>query len=248
MSTLCGVAITILCSIIRLYAEQEGDPPLERMRYDLKWRGMKVGEATMEARAAKEGLVRSFRVDSAGIAGWFRTIHYHITSTTSENRISVRKRIRDGKFSQTDVLVIEGTNARWREQGRKEPVDYQVPDGVVDYVSLLQNMRGASPLSPGETRSITLAMDGGLHQVDIKASHHETLKWNGSQIPTTVHKLETDSEVLFSRNSPRAFWVVKDRNLILKMTIQTRRGKVHGHLKEWTRSGKDVPLVIENNL
>lgn len=246
LRTFAGPGLQTLCLFIGLWLGGAGlgaeveEPPLERMRYEMQWKGLTVGETVMEVRLTDEGVFRTFRVESSGVVSWFKTVEYQIDSLSTDAFVRVKKRIRDGKYSQTDELWIADGHAAWKEEGRKEVMKYEVPEGVTDYVSLLQTMRGADLLSPGESRKVMLAMDGGLHALTVKAVRRKKLEWKGRKTPATLHELTTSSKVLFSRNTPRGFWLADEFNLILKMEIQTRYGRVRAHLAEWKRNGVEV--------
>lgn len=210
------------------------------MRYALTWRGVNVGEALMDVHQTPFGLHRRFIVESTGLAGRLKKVEYRIESVPEPAGITVRKFIRDRGFQQTDKLILSEGYARWYEQGAEKPLVYELPEDVTDYVSLLQNLRGDVPLNPGETREVMLALDGGLHDLQLEAVRKEFIQANGSNTPAIFHELETTSDILFSRNMPRGFWLSTRHNLILRMQIQSQHGTVMANLVEWQRDGKDI--------
>lgn len=195
----------------------------------------------MNVSHSPHGKTRSFRVISAGVAGWVRNVKYSIDSIPEENERRIQKSIRDGNFRQEDILrITRDGKAYWHEKGAEQSFVYTIPPDVTDYVSLLHELRGGPPLRTGEQRNIVLALDAGLHPLTIRAVRSETLRINGQSFQATLHEIDTASEILFSRNFPRSIWISEHNPLILRMEIQSRHGRINADLVTWEENGAPV--------
>jgi hypothetical protein len=204
---------------------------------------LKVGEAKMNSSTVDDIQSKSFEVKSTGLAGLFKSISYKIDMEQIADTVTVKKNIKDGKFVQNDTLVIRNDHAQWKNETSGEESQYEVPQNVHDYVSMLDTIRRKEKLNVGEFMEISLAMDGGLHEVIITATSKSTEDWKGESIPVILYELSTTSPILFSRNMPKVFSVCDDTNLIIRMKIQTGRGLVHAKMNSWTVNGKPVELA-----
>jgi hypothetical protein len=238
-NTTVALCLLVLSAHGRLYG---GGNRTETMSYSLEWKGIKVGEAVMKSSKVEDLKSKSFEIKSTGLAGFFKSISYKIDMEQLANTITVKKNIKDGKYSQNDTLIISNNQAHWKNEGTGEVSEYEVPQKVYDYVSMLDAIRNKMKLNVGESMEILLALDGGLHAVILTAASKSIEEWEGEQIPVILYELSTTSSILFSRNMPKTFSVCEDENVILHMKIQTKRGLVYAKLNSWAVNGESVEL------
>lgn len=223
---------------------------VERLEYDIRWRFLSVGRATIET--VKDAVddtsvtIRSLQVRNHPWTRMAYRVDNRIDFTREETRDGyvsrVHRTIREGSYRQHDELVMCSVSrmAVWTNKLSGVSAEYATPAGVVDYVSLLFEVRGEQICTFGGTNRYHLAMDDSVHRFDVYPVSTGAIRTVKGAISATELRIESKSKDLFSRNLPGSVWVGGDPCVILAMDAATKMGQVEIRLKEWIVNGESA--------
>jgi hypothetical protein len=223
---------------------------VERLEYDIRWGLLSLGRASIENRALSSGgtnrIVRTMEVRNHPWAAVIYRIEDRIESvderTDGGRKVCVRKQIHEGRFNQDDTLLIDyrSGKAQWEDRLSDKSANYEIPDGVLDYVSLVSHLRTQGDLTLGQTNWYHLAMDAGTHELVVSAVTTGLVKTAFGRLAATQIRVKSKSEDLFARNVPGTMWVCQNPMVVVAMDGSTKVGTVRAVLRGWERNGRAV--------
>ena len=227
--------------------------PLESevMEYDIKWGAVTAGKATMSCRRYSEGgtnvWIRVMQAKSQGWVSLFKRIDSQIVSLERINEVGetmyeVHKLIREGSFRQDDFLTVDSVRkvASWSDRRAKTNVEFMIPEGTQDYVSMMFSLRSLGDLPRDEPRLYALIMDDAVHEMSAEVVDTAHVKSALGDHEARELLVKSKSPGLFVRNIPESIWVCPEQRIIVSMDISTRLGRVKTLLTRWTVDGVDI--------
>ena len=243
--------IFVLCCLLGIVHARAELPVSERFEYDIKWGRVTVGRAVLTSeRMDVDGghdVVRVMEAKSHGWVSLLKRIDNTIQSVehrTAEGptRYEVSKQISEGRFRQHDVLKVDTTRglATWEDRLNKIAVEYEIPDGVKDYVTMMFELRELGQLPVETTRDYRLIMDDAVHDMTASTVATGRVKTVFGELDARRMAVVSHSPGLFVRNIPGAIWVCPDNHVILSMEVATKLGNVRTVLTGWSVDGVDA--------
>lgn len=225
---------------------------VERLEYDIRWGPLSLGRASIENRTSYVGstnrIVRTMDVRNHSWAAVIYRIKDRIECveerTARGRKVCVRKQIHEGRFKQDDTLLIDyrSGKAQWEDRLSDKSANYEVPEGVLDYVSLVSHLRTQGDLTLGQTNSYHLAMDADTHELAVSAVTTGLVRTAFGRLAATQIRVRSMSEDLFARNVPGTMWVCQNPMVVVAMDGSTKVGTVRAVLRKWEKNGKPVIL------
>jgi len=225
----------------------------EYLEYDIRWGILSVGHADMSHvvhEAGADGVRVVVDRMSARSHGWVsivRKIDNVIESTRWERegtllRSRVVKKLRQGRFHQDDVLLVDGEarRATWENRLRGRTYTYEIPAGVKDYVSLIFDLREMAWTGDATSSRHHLVLDRAVHDMEVTRVATGLVKSAMGRLPAVRLSITSNSRSLFTHNKPGDVWISADQAVLLSMEAKTPVGDVRTSLRTWTINGKDA--------
>jgi hypothetical protein len=222
--------VACLCSVPAV----QGFTVPEQLRYDLTWTGIKVGEATLEARDYGSYLQLISTASSAKWASFFFNVEDAVISTlkkeTRQNPYgdfigvphSYRMHLREGKYRRDkEYLFNRNTNKVTHiNHLKKEALDFPFEGAVYDPLSCFYYLR-TLPLIVGKSVYITIFDNKKSYPVEVQVLKKETLKLSSGVFNTIVVKPLMKSEGIFNRKGDMTIWLT-DNDMRIPVMLMTK--------------------------
>lgn len=195
----------------------------EQLRYDLTWSGIKVGEATLEARDYGSYLQLISTAVSTKWASIFYTVEDTVISTLKKDvrsslyndfigvPYSYRIHIREGKHRRDKEFLFNRAahKVTYINHLKKEALDFPLEGAVYDPLSCLYSLR-ILPLTVGKSAYITIFDNKKLYPVEVQVLKKETLKLPIGSFAAIVVKPLMKTEGIFNRKGDIMIWLTDD--------------------------------------
>lgn len=212
----------------------------ERLRYELTWAGIKVGESTLEAKDNGNGIQFISKANSVSWVSIFYKVDDTVVSIlkkqTAEDRAqktdkifmwtpeTYRIKLREGKYRRDKEVIFDHTakKARYINHINDETTSSDINDSTLDPLSCLYYVRRL-PLEVGKSVFIEVFDSKKLYKVEVQVLNKETVETPAGTFKTILIKPIIKSEGIFYRKGDILIWLTDDEKrtpVLLKTRVQ----------------------------
>ncbi len=232
----------ILCiSLLALLLQHRSLQASERFLYDLKWLGIKAGEARLEF--IDEG--ETFRVLSRAESAKWVSLFYKVddraesvlVKTGEEGREgwaagSYRLRIREGRHRKDKEVIFDPENGKalYIDHLKKKKRLYSVPEDTFDPLSGFFLLRGKE-IEPDRPVHITIFDSKRVWNVRVDVLGRHEIETRAGRFRTVLVKPNLESEGIFNRKGEILIYLTDDeRHLPVLVRTEIVVGYVEAEL------------------
>lgn len=198
----------------------------ETFLYDLRWMGIKAGEARLEFIEDGDSLRIVSRAESAKWLSVFYKVDDRVESVVARKdnpgkgaghwvALSYRLRIREGRYRRDKELVFDHENGKvlFSDHIEKRKETYPVPEDTFDPLSGFFLLR-KRPLEVGRPVDVTIFDSNKVWNVRVDILRREEVETRAGRFRTVVVKPNMKSEGIFDRKGDIYIYLTDDERHI----------------------------------
>lgn len=205
-------------------------PIHENLSYDLKWAGLKAGEAQLEMKEDGNEVTITSRARSVPWVSVFYTVEDLVQSRLLRNSgikgmgkpVQYRLNLREGRHRKQKEVVFDHQKGKalYIDHLENERKDFDIPGTVFDPISGFFYIRTLD-LQVGKPVSVTIFDSKRVWDVEVQVLRKEKITVPAGEFQTIVVKPLMQSEGIFLRKGDVLIWLSDDERKIPVM-IQTK--------------------------
>lgn len=195
----------------------------EKLTYDLKWAGIKTGDASLELKDNGSHIQIISKATSAKWVSIFYRVDDSIFSTLKkgrsagfENRFfgtpyAYRVKLREGKYRRDKESVFDysAKKVTYINHLENEKAVFDITGSTFDPLSSFYYLRGL-PLETGKSVFIDVFDTKKFYKVEVQVLKKETIETSLGTVNTILIKPVMKSEGLFNRKGDILIWLTDD--------------------------------------
>ncbi len=236
---LCVSVSLWLCSFLVLGVTDAATFTIpEKLHYDLKWTGIKAGEASLEIRDTGEEIRMTSTARSVKWVSVFYTVNDRVESRMAKSQssrtigkpVNYRLNIREGKHKKEVIFDGDKMKALYIDYLDNEKKEFDIPPFTFDPVSSFYFLRTLN-LEVGKSVYVTVFDSKKVWNVEVQVLRREKVEVPAGEFHTILVKPLMKSEGIFFRKGDIYIWLTDDeRRIPVKLKTEIKIGSVTANL------------------